>query len=193
MSIILTKKRHEGGIMADGVVSVHQGSNPARDAVQSDEVKLTTTWKRAAAYLLDLFLLNAVLSIITAGRFSVMMWTWNGVDTIHILLLHWVIFLTLHWLYFKYTGKSIGRSLGQRWFRIAIVHDDGTILGENHWGPRSFAKLRYAIPIIGWFIGIADLLKYHKSEDHRTRIDLSNHTVSAVDWSLPQMTRERLR
>lgn len=179
--------------MADEVVSIHQGSNPAREAVQSDDVKLTSTWKRAAAYLLDIFLLNAVLGIVTAGRFSVMMWSWNGVDAIHLLLLHWIIFLTLHWLYFKYTGRSIGRSLGQRWFRIAIVHDDGTILGESHWGPRSFAKLRYAIPIIGWFIGIADLIKYHRSEDHRTKIDLSNHTVAAVDWSLPQMTRERLR
>jgi hypothetical protein len=108
---------------------------------------------------------------------------------------NWVILLTSHWLYWKYTGRAYGRSLGQRAFRIAIVHDDGTALEKHHWSPRAVSKLVYLLPIIGplWF-GMRDAFKARsKDEEYRTAIDIKNHTVAAVDWSLPVETRNKLR
>ena len=88
----------------------------------------------------------------------------------------------------------MGRSLGQRWFRIALVHDDATPLGESHWGPRAWSKTRYVIPIVGifWF-GITDLLVIRSNQKHQSSIDKLHYTVAAVEWSLPITTRHNLR
>ena len=99
------------------------------------------------------------------------------------------------WLYFKYTGRAYSRSYGQRAFRIAIVHDNGTVLEQHHWGNRAFDKLKYLIPIIGWLIfGLRDAYKAQsKDAEYRTSVDIKNHTVAAVDWSLPSETRFKLK
>ena len=105
------------------------------------------------------------------------------------------LFFGAFWLYWKYTGRAYGRSLGQRAFRIALVHDDGTLLPEDHWGPRAAAKLRYLIPFVGWFwFGARDLWKARSAgAEYRTGVDRAHHTVAAVDWSLPSETRLGLR
>ena len=112
-----------------------------------------------------------------------------------VTLWSWILFFGAFWLYWKYTGRAYGRSLGQRAFRIALVHDDGTLLPEDHWGPRAAAKLRYLIPFIGWFwFGARDLWKARSSgAEYRTGVDRAHHTVAAVDWSLPSETRHGLR
>ncbi|MGB1898488.1 MAG: hypothetical protein ACPHRB_06590, partial [Candidatus Poseidoniaceae archaeon] len=75
-----------------------------------------------------------------------------------------------------------------------IVHDNGTLLELHHFGPRAFHKLRYLIPILGWFLGIRDILRAQsKTAEYRTSIDVTNHTVAAVDWSLPSDTRLNLK
>ena len=48
----------------------------------------------------------------------------GGAQYILFFCSNWAILLTSHWLYWKYTGRAYGRSLGQRAFRIAIVHDN---------------------------------------------------------------------
>lgn len=108
---------------------------------------------------------------------------------------NWFILLASNYLYFKWTGRTIGRSLAQRGFRIAIVHDNGTPLEDHHWGPRAVAKMVYLIPIIGplWF-GLRDVIRGRSKEsEYRTSVDKAHHTVAAVDWSLPSETRLRLR
>jgi hypothetical protein len=89
----------------------------------------------------------------------------------------------------------MGRSLAQRGFRIAIVHDNGTVLEAHHWGPRAVAKMIYMLPVIGplWF-GLRDAFNAgSKDNEYRTKVDQTHHTVAAVDWSLPSETRLRLR
>ena len=95
----------------------------------------------------------------------------------------------------KYTGQTIGRSLGQRGFRIAIVHDNGTVLEQHHWGPRAVGKMIYIIPFIGWlYFGLRDTFSAGSTDaEYRTAVDRKHHTVAAVDWSLPAETRLRLR
>ena len=66
---------------------------------------------------------------------------------------------------------------------------------EQHWGNRAFDKLKYLIPIIGWLIfGLRDAYKaQNKDAEYRTSVDIKNHTVAAVDWSLPSETRFKLK
>ena len=77
--------------------------------------------------------------------------------------------------------------------RIAIVHDDGSLLGEAHWGRRAAHKIKYVIPFVGILFGIWDVLQTSRNETKRSPVDLANHTVAAVDWSLPVETRGGLR
>ena len=49
--------------------------------------------------------------------------------------INWFVFISALYLYFKYTGQTMGRSLAQRGFRIAIVHDNGTMLRAPPLGP----------------------------------------------------------
>jgi len=77
--------------------------------------------------------------------------------------------------------------------RIAIVHDDGSLLGIEHWGRRAAYKIKYVIPFLGVVLGLLDVLRTWQHETKRSPIDLANHTVAAVDWSLPVNTRGGLR
>lgn len=183
--------------MAESAVSLHP-ANPARQLVQEnlpEGVLLSPAWKRAAAYILDVIFIMGLLMILTRGTFVAWLYSISGfLISPHIVILHWLILFAIHWLYFKYTGLWLSRSLGQRWFGIALVHHDATPLGPAHWGKRAFAKTRYAIPVfgqLGW--GLYDYLRIRRNEQHRTSIDESNGTIAAVDWSLPPPTRAILR
>lgn len=186
-------------MMASEAVSLHRGSsNPAKELVGADfpeGVLLATATKRASAYMLDLVFIFGILFISTRGTFITWLWSISELQTnFHIIFLHWIVLFVVHWLYFKYTGIWLGRSLGQRWFRIALVHDDATALGRAHWGRRAGKKTVYILPIIGpLFFGLRDLTRISKDEKHQSRIDLQEHTVAAVDWSLPTESREKLR
>ena len=109
--------------------------------------------------------------------------------------MNWFLFSAAFYLYFKYTGQTMGRSLAQRGFRIALVHDNGTMLEKHHWGPRAIAKMIYIIPFVGWlWFGLRDTFNAGSTKaEYRTGIDVKHHTVAAVDWSLPSETRLRLR
>ena len=96
-----------------------------------------------------------------------------------------LLVLEIHWQ----DLRSLTRA---RAFRIAIVHDNGTILEEHHWGKRAVSKLVYLLPIIGplWF-GMRDAYAARsKDAEYRTAVDRKNHTVAAVDWSLPVTKQE---
>ena len=193
----LTTTRLTAALMANDPVSLHP-ANVARQLMTEgapEGVLLANAWKRVGAYILDVIFIMGILMITTGGTFILWAYSISGIiKAPHIVLLHWLILFASHWLYFKYTGLWMGRSLGQRWFHIALVHDDATPLGRIHWGRRALSKTKYAIPLIGqfWF-GLRDLVKIKNDESHRSRIDSAHHTVAAVDWSLPPATRAMLR
>ncbi|MDA7846150.1 RDD family protein [Euryarchaeota archaeon] len=188
--------------MADSPVSVHQGGGTLAQAVLAsapEGMLIAPVWKRVAAYMLDVVLLSIVLEFVTGGWLLASLTNVSllsqGAKSALFFFVNWFILLSAIYLYFKWTGRVIGRSLAQRGFRIAIVHDNGTPLEDHHWGPRAVGKMVYLIPIAGplWF-GLRDVLRGRSEEDeYRTSIDKTHHTVAAVDWSLPSETRLRLR
>lgn len=188
--------------MAESPVSLHQGGGTLAQAVLAsapEGMLIAPVWKRIAGFMLDVLLISIVLTFLTGGQLTLNLLNFElvkgGAEYILFFSSNWVILLTSHWLYWKYTGRAYGRSLGQRAFRIAIVHDDGTALEKHHWSPRAVSKLVYLLPIIGplWF-GMRDAFKARsKDDEYRTAIDIKNHTVAAVDWSLPVETRNKLR
>jgi len=188
--------------MAEDIVRVHQGSGTLAQAVLAsapEGMLIAPVWKRVAAYMLDVVLLSIVIEFMTGGRLLANLLNFEllslGAQSIAFFFVNWFVLIAANYLYFKWTGRSIGRSLAQRGFRIAIVHDNGTPLEDHHWGPRAVAKLIYLIPIFGplWF-GLRDVIRGRSKEaEYRTSIDKAHHTVAAVDWSLPSETRLRLR
>jgi len=188
--------------MADKLVEVYQGGGTLAQAVLGsapEGMLIAPVWKRICAFMLDVVMVTLVLEVITRFQFLSVLISWNylteSVDYMFPFLVTWLIFFMSFYLYWKYSGRSLGRSFGQRAFRIAIVHDNGTALELHHWGPRAFGKLAYLLPIIGplWF-GLRDSLSARsKNSEHRTSLDKKNHTVAAVDWSLPLETRQKLR
>ena len=188
--------------MADSPVSVHQGGGTLAQAVLAsapEGMLIAPVWKRVAAYMLDVVLLSIVLEFVTGGWLLASLTNVSllsqGAKSALFFFVNWFILLSAIYLYFKWTGRVIGRSLAQRGFRIAIVHDNGTPLEDHHWGPRAVGKMVYLIPIAGplWF-GLRDVLRGRSEEDeYRTSIDKPHHPVAAVDWSLPSDTRLRLR
>ena len=184
--------------MADSPVTINKPGTMAQAAVAAtapEGMLIAPIWKRVVALGLDGFLISIILWFFTQGMlfsyvFSISLLTTSQAPFV---LGSWVVLLTFSWLYFKYTGRQYGRSLGQRAMRIAIVHDDGSLLGINHWGRRAAHKLRYIIPILGQAWGLWDVYKTWRHETKRSPVDLANHTVAAVDWSLPVNTRNGLR
>ena len=154
-------------------------------------------WKRAIAYALDAIFVFGLLFIFTSGQIS---YAWelsilinNPIDTFFWFLVNWLLIIATFWLYFKYSGKSMQRSLGQRFMKLAIIYGDGTMVPEGKWGKRAFYKLRYVFPIIGIIIGIIDLIKIMRSETHQSRIDWYTNTIVVMEWSLPIEIRSILK
>ena len=185
--------------MSESPLSIHNPGTLAQAAVAAtspEGMLITPIWKRVVAIGLDIFLITLIISLLTQNKFYGIMMAINLInfDSNGMwIILHWFIHIGLYWLYFKYTGRGYGRSFGQRAMRIAIVHDDGSLLGEAHWGRRAFHKTRYIIPVIGQLIGLIDIYRTWRHKTKRSPIDVSNHTVAAVDWSLPATTRGGLK
>lgn len=184
--------------MADSPVTINKPGTMAQAAVAAtapEGMLIAPIWKRVVALGLDGFLISIILWFFTQGMLFSYVFSISLLTTSQAIFVlgSWVVLLTFYWLYFKYTGRQYGRSLGQRAMRIAIVHDDGSLLGINHWGRRAAHKLRYIIPILGQAWGLWDVYKTWRHETKRSPVDLANHTVAAVDWSLPVNTRNGLR
>jgi len=189
-----------GGIMAESPVAVYQGGTLAQQVLSSapEGMLIAPVWRRIAAFAIDVIAMSLLLQVLSRFTFLEILISWaylsESARYASFFIMTWVIFFLSLWLYWKYTGRAYGRSLGQRAFRIAIVHDNGTLLELHHFGPRAFNKLRYLIPVLGWLFGLKDVLRARsKKAEYRTAIDLSNHTVAAVDWSLPSDTRLNLK
>ena len=188
-------------IMSEDPVTIVKGGTLAQNIIGSapEGMLIAPSWKRVLAFMLDVMLISIVLGFFTGGRLMMGLYnfeliTAGGRYTAEFFI-NWFVFISALYLYFKYTGQTMGRSLAQRGFRIAIVHDNGTMLEHHHWGPRAVAKMVYLIPVLGplWF-GLRDTFSAGSTDaEYRTAVDRKHHTVAAVDWSLPSETRLRLR
>ena len=187
--------------MTESPVTIVKGGTLAQNALASapEGMLIAPAWKRVAAFVLDGIIISLLLSFLTQGLLLASLFNFemlfDGARYIAAFFMNWFVFFSAFYLYFKYTGQSMGRSLAQRGSRIAIVHDNGTDLESHHWGPRAVAKLVYFIPFVGalWF-GLRDTFNAQSKEaEYRTGVDRKHHTVAAVDWSLPSETRTRLR
>jgi len=182
--------------MTDSPITLHS-ANPARDAVKSltpEGILLAPVWRRGAALFLDVLLVVLPISLLTNGRFYVILLDFEFIQTsLSVLLIHILLHFASFWLYFKYSAKSLGRSFGQRAMRVAIVHDDASLLTEQHWNKRAILKLRYIIPVLGIFIGFVDLFYAHFTKEKRTLLDKSNFSIAVLDWTLPAESRFQLR
>ena len=143
--------------MAEDIVSVHQGSGTLAQAVLAsapEGMLIAPVWKRVAAYMLDVVLLSIVIEFMTGGRLLANLLNFEllslGAQSIAFFFVNWFVLLAANYLYFKWTGRSIGRSLAQRGFRIAIVHDNGTPLEDHHWGPRARGVPRAPSSVPHW-------------------------------------------
>ena len=186
--------------MADSPVSVHKPGTMAQAAIAStapEGMLIAPIWKRIVALCLDAFLITLIVALVdsSSGYFYISLMSLNSLLTkdAPYVIAAWIMHITFYWLYFKYTGRYYGRSLGQRAMRIAIVHDDGSLLGISHWGRRAAHKIKYIITFIGVLLGLWDALMTSRHETKRSPVDLANHTVAAVDWALPATTRGGLR
>ena len=187
---------------ADSATTLHVPNVESRGKITEDGeiwapegVLQASAQKRAAAYLLDLLVIEGVLALLTAGRSISTKWAFSLIITSSwpAVLVTWIGFLGAHGVYFQLTGIWIGRSLGQRWFRLAVVNADATPLSDRRWGKRSWAKLIYAFPLIGPLgFGIADLIRINRSENHQSLVDRRSSTIVAVAYTLPLVTRRHL-
>ena len=173
--------------MAESPVSLHQGGGTLAQAVLAsapEGMLIAPVWKRIAAFMLDVLLISIILTFLTNAQLTLNLLNFEllsgGAEYILFFASNWAILLTSHWLYWKYTGRIYGRSLGQRAFRIAIVHDTGTFWTTSL-GARAVAKLIYLLPLIGplWF-GLRDAYNARSKEEYRTAIDKKNHTVARL-------------
>jgi uncharacterized RDD family membrane protein YckC len=175
--------------MSAAPLSIH-GGNLAKEAVAAltpEGVLLAPLWKRAVAFTLDVLLIN----LLTGGKYYSVLMNWQNLASKYaaVWLLHLLLHMVIYWLYFKYTGRRLHRSLGQRAMRLAVVHDDATLLNDAHWNKRAISKLRYVIPGIGQIIGLIEFTRALFSEDHLTPLDKSSHTIVVIDYTLPGESR----
>lgn len=179
--------------MAESPLSIH-GGNMAKEAVAAltpEGVLLAPLWKRVVAFTLDVLLISILINLLTGGRFYSVLMNWENLTSKYALywLLHLFLHMVIYWIYFKYTGRRLHRSLGQRAMRLAVVHDDATLLNDIHWNKRAISKLRYVIPGVGQIIGLIELAIALFSADHLTPLDKNGHTIVVVDYTLPGESR----
>jgi uncharacterized RDD family membrane protein YckC len=179
--------------MSAAPLSIH-GGNLAKEAVAAltpEGVLLAPLWKRAVAFTLDVLLISILINLLTGGKYYSVLMNWQNLASKYaaIWLLHLFLHMVIYWLYFKYTGRRLHRSLGQRAMRLAVVHDDATLLNDAHWNKRAISKLRYVIPGFGQIIGLIEFTRALLSGDHLTPLDKSSHTIVVIDYTLPGESR----
>ena len=188
---------HENPISTHG-----KGPTLAKIAVQSEEghwpvpegTILAPLWKRISAYILDTTVVMGIL-IIATGYWISYAWSLEALLSAewYFVLINWTLILSFNYLYHKYTVHGMGRSLGQRWFGLAVVREDGEPLQRMDCGKRSISKLRYLIPGLNLIFLFIDGRHIHRRHTHQSSIDLACASIVVIANSLPPAKRHSLR
>ena len=187
----------------DSPISVYgKGPTLAKIAVQEQEghwpvpegTILAPLWKRISAYVLDSAVVMGVLVIATRSWVA---YAWNFGALMssewYFVVLNWLLIIQMNYLYHKYTVNCMGRSLGQRWFGLAVVREDGEPLQRLDCGRRATLKLRYLIPVLNLIYLYIDGRHIRRRHTHQSSIDLTCASIVVVANSLPPAKRNSLR
>ena len=154
---------------------------------------LAPLWKRISAYVLDSAVVMGVLVIATRSWVA---YAWNfGVFEFRMVFCRPQLVadhsdeLSVPQIH----GQHIGRSLGQRWFGLAVVREDGEPLHRSDCGRRAISKLRYLIPVVNLYFLYKDGQFIRKRHTHQSSIDLACASIVVVANSLPPAKRSHLR
>ena len=196
----------------DSPISLHGGGKTlAKLAVEEQSghwpipegTVLASAVTRIMSYMMDTIFVMGILYLITSlagGQAGSIVQAYNlglltmGGKGIALFFIDWGLILSANYLYYKYTGIKFSRSLGQRWFGLGVVREDGGELGRGDWGRRAMRKSLYALPLVGlfWF-GIRDLALIRKRHTHQSSIDLTVASIVVEGTSLPPASRKQLR
>ena len=187
----------------DSPISTHgQGPTLAKLAVQADEghwpvpegTILAPLWKRISAYIIDTSVVMGILLIATSSWIA---YAWNlGAlfsSQWYFVLVNWALIIGGNYLYHKYAVHNMGRSLGQWWFGLAVVREDGEPLQLMDCGRRSISKLRYLIPLLNLIFLFIDGRHIRRRHTHQSSIDLACASIVVIENSLPPAKRQGLR
>ena len=195
----------------DNPISIHgSGITLAKEAVQEstghwpvpEGTVLAPLWKRGSAFMLDTIVVMGVLYLITSilgGQAGSIIQAYNvgllmdGNQAIFYFIITWFLIFSTTYFYHKYTVLTLGRSLGQRWFGLAVVREDGEPLQRYDCGRRAVAKLRYLILGLNVVFAVIDARHIHRRHTHQSSIDLACASIVVVANSLPPGKRTHLR
>ena len=103
--------------MAEDPVTIVKGGTLAQNILGSAEGMLMLGLESVLAFMLDVMLISIVLGFFTGGLmlglYNVDLITAGGRYTLEFFV-NWFVFASALYLYFKYTGQNMGRSLAQR-------------------------------------------------------------------------------
>ena len=184
-------------------ISIHgKGPTLAKIAVNENEghwpvpegTILAPLWKRIFAYILDTAMIMGIL-VLATGSWVATAWSVGLLlsSQWYFVLINWVLILSSNYLYHKYTVHGMGRSLGQRWFGLAVVREDGEPLQRMDCGRRSISKLRYLVPGLNLIFLFIDGRHIRRRHTHQSSIDLACASIVVVANSLPPAKRHSLR
>lgn len=198
--------------MAQGnPISIHgDGLTLAKEAVQGtsghwpvpEGTILAPLWKRISAFMLDTIVVMGVLYLITSilgGQAGSIVQAYNigllfdGGRSTALVIVNWFLIFSATYFYHKYLVSSLGRSLGQRWFGLAVVREDGEPLQRLDCGRRAISKLRYMIPLLNFIFAVYDARHIHRRHTHQSSIDLACASIVVIANSLPPGKRLHLK
>mgnify|MGYP000855860372 CR=1 FL=1 len=149
---------------------------------------------RLAAFVLDVVVITTILLFITKGKiyyaWNISMWL--STDIHYSIMMAFVIFGS-HWLYWRYSGIYLSRSLGQKLFGLAVVADDGSEMTSKMWEIRALKKLGYLIFPFSIYFGSYDLARISQRHTHQSNIDLRVGSIVAHANSLPPANRKHIK
>ena len=179
-----------GGTLAQQIVSAEDGGHwPLPEGAI-----LASGVRRAVAFTVDVVIVTTILMVLTKSQiinaWNVTLWT--SAD-FHYALAHASVVLIAHWLYWRFTGLSFSRSLGQRMFGIAVVAEDGSGMTSRMWDQRALRKLLYLLPVLNLVLGAYDLARISQRHTHQSNIDLHVGSIVAHAVSLPPASRRHIR
>ena len=179
-----------GGTLAKQIVSAGDGGHwPIPDGTI-----LASGVRRMAAFAVDVVIVTTILMVVTR-RQVINAWNidlWTSPD-FHYALAHASVVLIAHWLYWRGTGLSFSRSLGQRMFGIAVIAEDGSGMTSQMWDRRALRKLLYLLPVLNLYFGVYDLARISQRHTHQSNIDLHVGSIVAHADSLPPASRRHIR
>ena len=178
-----------GGTLAKQIVSSEEGHWSVPDGAI-----LASGVRRTASFTVDVVIVTTILMVVTGGR-VIDAWNltlWSSYD-FHYALAQAFVVLVAHWLYWRLTGVTYSRSLGQRMLGLAVVVEDGSGMTSQMWDERAARKLLYLIPMLNLYFGVYELARISQRHTHQSNIDLKVGSIVVHADSLPPASRRHIK